>query len=162
MNPLYRIIYTVCLLYLFHAVHAQEIPVNEYGLKVIDDVALYLETVERDSAKRLVDLGEFIPSIVLDIKYATEDNFTGKQLYPYPGAFLRYPAAVALRNVQEELKESGIGLKVWDAYRPYAATKLMWEYVRDPLPSEWWHFDHEEWREFELMDLSFDYLKTVD
>jgi hypothetical protein len=106
MNPLYRILYTVCLLYLFNAVHAQEIPVNEYGLEVIDEIALYLATVEHDSAKRLVDLGEFIPSIVQDIKYATEDNFTGRQLYPYPGAFLRYPAAVALRNVQEELKES--------------------------------------------------------
>jgi zinc D-Ala-D-Ala dipeptidase len=235
MNLTYRIIYTFCLLYLFQAVHAQEIAVNEFGLEVIDEVALYLETVEHDSAKRLVDLGEFIPSIVQDIKYATEDNFTGRQLYPYPGVFLRYPAAVALRNVQEELKESGIGLKVWDAYRPYGATKLMWEYVRDPryvadprsgsrhnrgcavdvtlidlitgrelsmptayddfsqkahlefedfsdeilnnraylidvmrrhgfdpLPSEWWHFDYEEWREFELMDLSFDDLKTID
>jgi len=124
--------YCISLLLLFSIVEAQVIPENEYGLEVIETIDLYLETVEQDSSKLLVDLEEFIPSVVLDVKYATTDNFTEKQLYPYPKAFLRYPAAIALRKVQDELNESGLGLKVWDAYRPYTTTVLMWDYVRDP------------------------------
>ncbi len=227
--------YITCLLVIIFTIEAQEIPKNEYGLAVIDNIALYLETVEQDSVNRLIDLEKFIPSIVFDVKYATTDNFTGKQLYPYPKAYLRYPAAVALRNVQKELNQAGLGLKVWDAYRPYAITVLMWDYVQDPryvadprngsrhnrgcavdvtlidletgkelpmpteyddftekahldfddlpddvlanrallievmqrhgfdpLPSEWWHFDYTDWRSFDLMDVSFDDLKTVD
>ncbi len=124
--------YTICFLVIIFNIKAQEIQKNEYGLAVINNVDLYLETVEPDSVNRLLDIDHFIPSIVLDIKYATTDNFTEKQLYPYPKAYLRYPAAVALRNVQKELNEAGLGLKVWDAYRPYAITVLMWDYVQDP------------------------------
>jgi zinc D-Ala-D-Ala dipeptidase len=111
---------------------SQEIPENKYGLKVIDTFELYEETVEIDENKRLVNLEEFIPGIVLDIRYATNDNFTGSVLYDTSAAFLRYPAAWALRKIQERLSMHNLGLKIWDAYRPYSVTEHLWEYVQDP------------------------------
>jgi zinc D-Ala-D-Ala dipeptidase len=125
ISPLVIVI-SVCL-----NVFTQDIPENKYGLRVIDSYDLYCETVEADSNKLLVRLDKFIPGIVLDIKYATTDNFTGKQLYEYPAAYLRYPAAWALRKIQERLSAHNLGLKVWDAYRPYSITERMWDYVLD-------------------------------
>lgn len=111
---------------------SQTIPDNKHGLKVINSIDLYELTVSSDSNNLIVDLEEYILSIVLDIKYATEDNFTGKILYPYPKAFLRLPAAKALKKAQEEFKQLGYGIKVFDAYRPYDVTEMMWEFVKDP------------------------------
>jgi zinc D-Ala-D-Ala dipeptidase len=110
---------------------AQVIPENKYGLQVINTYELYAETVGIDENKRLVNLEEFIPGIVLDIRYATKDNFTGSELYDTSAAFLRYPAAWALRKIQERLSMHNLGLKIWDAYRPYSVTEHLWEYVRD-------------------------------
>jgi D-alanyl-D-alanine dipeptidase len=59
-----------------------QVPENEYGLEVIDDKDLYLQTVEEDPSKELVDLEEEISGIRLDVRYATEDNFMEEQLYP--------------------------------------------------------------------------------
>ena len=52
-----------------------EIPENEYGLEVIDDKDLYLQTVAEDPSKELVNLEEEISGVRLDVRYATEDNF---------------------------------------------------------------------------------------
>jgi hypothetical protein len=68
-----------------------EIPENEYGLEVIDDKDLYLQPVAEDASKELVDLEEEVSGIRLDIRYATEDNFMGEQLYPVAKAVLRKP-----------------------------------------------------------------------
>ncbi|MBA4251790.1 MAG: D-alanyl-D-alanine dipeptidase [Chlorobiaceae bacterium] len=109
----------------------QEIPVNEFGLKVVESIETYQKLVELDSNKILVDLEKFIPGIILDIKYATTNNFTGTRLYSKPKAYLRLPAAKALKKIQKELKEKGLEVKIFDAYRPYSVTKLMWEFVKD-------------------------------
>ena len=108
------------------------IPENEYGLEVVDDKDLYLQTVEEDPSKELVDLEEEISGIRLDVRYATEDNFTGEQLYPVAKAVLRKPAAEFLTEAQEDLGERGLELKVFDAYRPYEVTERMWEPIQDP------------------------------
>lgn len=135
-----RIIFlpVVLLFVLLPTLFAQDIPVNEYGLQVVDSPELYQELVRQDSTRRLVDLEKFIPRIHLDIRYATNDNFMGKQLYTVPGAYLRLPAATALKSVQADLKSLNLGLKVYDGYRPYRVTVMMWEpyqdsrYVADP------------------------------
>jgi zinc D-Ala-D-Ala dipeptidase len=100
-----------------------EIPENEYGLEVIDDKDLYLQTVEEDPSKELVDLEEEISDIRLDVRYATEYNFMEEQLYPVAKAVLRKPAAESLSEVQEDLKERGLELEVFDGYRPYEVTE---------------------------------------
>ena len=111
---------------------AQKIIPNKYGLNVIDKVADYWQTVAKDSTKQLVSLSKAVPNIKLDLRYSTKNNFTHKKIYTHAGAtYMRLPAANALAKVQKELNEKGLGLKIWDAYRPYSATELMWELVKD-------------------------------
>lgn len=110
----------------------RSIPINEYGLQVIETPSQYRRTVAEDPANRLVDLGEEIPELQLDIRYATENNFMHRRLYPVAAAWLRAPAADALRAIEEELRARGLGLKVFDAYRPYRVTRMMWEPYKDP------------------------------
>ena len=75
----------------------------------------------------LMEVRPLDTTIVVDLRYATANNFTGA---PLPGyfanrAFLRREAAAALARVQRDLRSSGLGLKVFDAYRPVRATLAM-------------------------------------
>jgi D-alanyl-D-alanine dipeptidase len=79
----------------------------------------------------LVDLATIDPSIRIDARYRDSGNFTGAPLPGY-GAnrlFLRREAAAALGRVQERLRARGLGLLVWDAYRPVRATEAMVEWA---------------------------------
>lgn len=96
-------------------------------LHVVSDADAYRAEVAADSSRKMVDLAKEVPGLVLDMRYATKDNFMGRRLYDAPRAFLRVPAAEALRRVQDDLRARGMGLKVWDAYRPYAVTVRMWK-----------------------------------
>lgn len=69
--------------------------------------------------------------IILDIRYATTNNFTGRPVYPTAKAFLRRATAEKLAIVQSELERHNLGLKVYDAYRPLAVQKLFWAIVPD-------------------------------
>ena len=102
---------------------------NPHGLTVLDRAG-YLRSAEADPEKQLIDLGEV--GIPLDIRYATPDNFMKKTLYPVAEAYLRAPAARALMDVRTELEARGLGIKVFDAYRPYRVTVAMWEPIRNP------------------------------
>jgi D-alanyl-D-alanine dipeptidase len=91
-----------------------------------------------DRGAELVDLQRTIPGVVLDIRYATTNNFTGQLLYPSSKCFLRRATAEKLARVQDELKPMGLGLKVYDGYRPLSVQRKMWQvyphagYVADP------------------------------
>lgn len=126
--------FTIAVLLIFAniSVTAQEVPENQYGLKVVNEIELYKELVDADSSKKLVDLEKHIPEVDIDIRYATENNFMNTQLYNSPKAYLRLPAANALQEVQKWLNEQGLGLKILDAYRPYSVTLKIWEAVKDP------------------------------
>lgn len=80
----------------------------------------------------LVDLRALDPPPALDIRYATGDNFTGAPLpgYEEGRALLRPEAAAALQKVAERLRREGLGLKVWDAYRPRRASEAMVGWAR--------------------------------
>lgn len=108
------------------------IPKNEYGLEVVSTAELYRETVRRDPRKEMVELVSIIPGLRIDVRYATADNFMKKVLYPEARVFLRRPAGMALRDAQNDLRAKGLGLKVFDGYRPYSVTKAMWEPIQDP------------------------------
>lgn len=90
---------------------------------------------------RLVELITLDPTIKLDIRYATDNNFVGRKVYPEARAFLQKPAAEALLKVHRELKKQGLGLVIFDGYRPWSITKLFWEvtpedkrkFVADPV-----------------------------
>jgi D-alanyl-D-alanine dipeptidase len=211
---------------------AQESTRYEINLNIVRSREAYQELIQINTDNQLVNLESEIPNIVLDIRYATVDNFTGQKIYTEPKAFARRPVAVALKRVQNILAEKGIGLIVYDAYRPYAATIRFYEVFKDTtfvaspysgsrhnrgaavdislmdiktgkelemptdydsfsdsaapdfpdLPenvklnrdllikvmhdngftvyhSEWWHFDYQNWKDCELLDLSFDMLE---
>src|SRR4029079_17742695 len=70
--------------------------------------------------------------VALDLRYATTNNFMHTPLYPVAKAYLRAPVAAALADVERELAPQGLGLKVWDAYRPYRVTVTMWEPIKNP------------------------------
>ena len=80
----------------------------------------------------LVELVRVIPDLVLDIRYATPNNFTGKAVYPSARCFLAKEPALALRDVQAELKTLGYGLKVFDGYRPLSVQRKFWAILPDP------------------------------
>lgn len=79
----------------------------------------------------LVDIQTVIPSIQVELRYATTNNFTKEVLYPFHHCYLIREAAMRLAEVQEELKASGLGLKVWDGYRPMSVQKKLWDLVQD-------------------------------
>lgn len=81
---------------------------------------------------RLIKLSQLIPTIRLDIRYATTNNFTGKQVYPVAGCYLEEAAAQALAAAQADFLKLGYGLLVFDAYRPRAVQKIFWDILPDP------------------------------
>ena len=80
----------------------------------------------------MLSINKSIPGIIVDLKYCGTDNFMKQKLYPYSNdTYLRKQAVLSLAAVQKKLNEKGLGLKIWDAYRPYAVTEKMWEPVKD-------------------------------
>ena len=179
----------------------------------------------------LVELTKLDRTIKLDIRYATADNFVGRAVYPEARAFLQSVAAEGVVRVHRGLAKYGLGIVVYDAYRPWSISKLFWEvvpreqrmFVADPAkgskhnrgcavdlsifeldsekavpmpsgydefteraspnyaggteeerrnrdllrslmedagfivnPKEWWHFDHDDWENYPLYDMTFD------
>ncbi len=215
---------------------AQSNVVNKYGLFVVNNVRSFENSIAGDANKRMVNILNCLPAIILDLRYATSKNFMKQKLYPpIHTTYLRCAAANALKKVAEELKKENLTLKIFDAYRPYSITEKMWEavqddrYAADPskgsghnrgiavdltlvnsdtkkelpmgtgfdnfsdtahsdfkqLPSsvlhnrnilksimekygfisldtEWWHFSLSDPSKFELLNLSFDELKTIE
>lgn len=104
-------------------VRAQSDSIAKYfGLEVVFSVTTYWDQVAQNPDLKLVDLEKEIPSLVLDVRYATSNNFVGVPIYNESKAFVRKPVAEALHNVQTELAKEGLGLVIYDAYRPYSAT----------------------------------------
>ena len=77
----------------------------------------------------MIELTELSKTIKLDIRYATANNFVGRPVYAEARAFLQRPAAEALVRVHEKLRERGLGLVIFDGYRPWTITKLFWDVV---------------------------------
>lgn len=103
---------------------------NKYGLKATTFVE-YKQSLATSPEKELVDLGKFVPGLILDIRYATTNNFTGEKIYKLARAYARKPVAIALKEAQDEFNKAGVGIKIFDAYRPYKATVKFYEVYRD-------------------------------
>ncbi|SEO15765.1 M15 family metallopeptidase [Mucilaginibacter sp. OK283] len=191
-------------------------------------IAGYKAQVRSDSNKRLVEITKYVPAIKLDIRYATTNNFMHRVMYRQAKAYARLPVVKALKDIQADLKTRGLGLKIFDAYRPYSVTVAFYEttpdtnFVANPkfgskhnrgcaidltlidlktgkeldmptgfdsfskkasanyagstpqqmanrellktimhahgftiLPTEWWHYDFDGWRNYQLADIPF-------
>ncbi len=102
----------------------------KYGLTPVT-LQQYQQLVKNDPEKELVNVATVISGIVLDIRYATANNFTGEIIYNLSRAYARKPVAEALKKAQEEFSKHGVGIKIFDAYRPYSATVKFYEVYRD-------------------------------
>jgi zinc D-Ala-D-Ala dipeptidase len=182
----------------------------------------------------LVELTTIDPTIKLDIRYATTNDFLGTPLYTQARAFLQRPAAEALVRAHRELKAQGYGLIIHDGYRPWYVTKIFWDatpndkkiFVANPAegsrhnrgcavdlslydlqtgkevkmpsgydemterayadytggtaeerarrailkqamekqgfvvnPTEWWHFDYKDWKQYAIGNIPFDQIR---
>jgi zinc D-Ala-D-Ala dipeptidase len=179
----------------------------------------------------LVELVKLDPTIKLDVRYATANNFLGTPVYTQARAFLQRPAAEALVRAAHELEAHGYGVIIFDGYRPWYVTKIFWDatpadkkiFVADPAagskhnrgcavdlslydlatgrevkmpsgydemterayanyaggtaeerahrallrqamvkqgfevnPTEWWHFDYKDWKQYPILNLKFE------
>ncbi|RYD74925.1 MAG: peptidase M15 [Sphingobacteriales bacterium] len=123
----------ILFLLTYFPVVAQPEKANKYGLQIVETRKDLKKIVAKDSTMEMLDIKKLIPSIQLDLKYCGTDNFMKQRLYPagLTSTYLRKPAAMALQKVQQALNAKGMGLKIWDAYRPYSVTEKMWEPVKD-------------------------------
>jgi zinc D-Ala-D-Ala dipeptidase len=85
----------------------------------------------QEAIANLVNLSTINPRIQLDIRYATSNNFLGFPVYDRAACYLHKEVAEALNEVQIELESLGLGLKVFDGYRPLHVQQLMWDTIQD-------------------------------
>lgn len=98
--------------------------------------ALAASPPEEEGDFRPADLAELVAldsTILLDIRYATTNNFMGEIFYSEPRAFLQRPAAEALVRAHHWLGEQGYGLLIHDGYRPWYVTKMFWDATPEEL-----------------------------
>lgn len=84
---------------------------------------------EDDAFVRIID---YIPTVRQALAYATANNFTGNRIYDFTDAYLRYGTVKKLKNAADILAAQGIGLIVWDGFRPVEAQARLWEVCPDP------------------------------
>lgn len=87
--------------------------------------------VQAPAVRELVDLNKLDAGFRFDLRYATPDNFAKVTLYPVARAYLHRSVADALVKAQQELAAQGLGLKIFDAYRPLSVQQRMWDLIHD-------------------------------
>ena len=230
-------LYLCGLLLLLQPVFAQQVSFHITPLRPVEELraeALKQQPPHEDGAFRKPDLVELVtldPTIKLDVRYATTNNFLGTPVYTQGRAFLQRPAAEALVRANHELMALGYGLIIHDGYRPWYVTRIFWDatpddkkiFVANPqegskhnrgcavdlslydlktgaevempsgydemserayadypggtneerarravlrqamekqgfrvIPTEWWHFDYEDWKQYPILNVKFE------
>lgn len=108
-------------------------PHKKVSPSLINDRDSFYSMVKHDTLQTMVELKSIIPGVLYELRYADKKNFTGKRLYPKNThtTYLRLKPAYALAKVAEYLQQKGLGIKIWDAYRPYRTTVRFWELIHD-------------------------------
>jgi D-alanyl-D-alanine dipeptidase len=126
-----------CLFFMLQVGFTQQVSFHITPLRPVEELraeALKAQPPVEEGVFRKPDLVELVkldPTIKLDIRYATTNNFLGTPVYTQARAFLQRPAAEALLRVHRELKSHGYGLIIHDGYRPWYVTKIFWDAVPD-------------------------------
>ena len=108
---------------------AQSMPKNSFPQK--DTISIFPFKDEPDSA--FVSLQAYPLGYKLDIRYATTNNFTNTQLYECADCLLRKEVSAALAKIALELKKKGLGIVLFDCYRPLSVQQKMWAIVPNPV-----------------------------
>lgn len=100
---------------------APEVIIDTFQLTPIDyDTSQWTELIQLDT------------SIVLDIRYATNNNFVKEKMYECGRCFLRPAAAKAVIGLHQKLKEKGLKIKLYDCFRPRPIQWKLWKKIPDP------------------------------
>ena len=91
-----------------------------------------VQTLPEPADADFVRVLDYIPTAYQELRYATEDNFTGQVIYDFRDTYLRYGTVKKLMAVSADLEEMGMHLKIWDGFRPVAAQFRLWEVYPDP------------------------------
>lgn len=78
-----------------------------------------------------VNVLDYIPNCMIDLRYATNDNFTGCVIYNFTEAYLRYGTILKLMQAEEQFEALGYKIKIWDAFRPFEAQIALWNVYPD-------------------------------
>ena len=124
------------LLFLFACLSNIELrsqPIESNSLKIITNVERVRESSLTNPSLEMVELKSLVPEIRYELAYAQKTNFTHQRLYSkkLKTTYLRKDVALALKLVAEELSKNGLGILVWDAYRPYSVTQKFWTLIHD-------------------------------
>ena len=79
----------------------------------------------------MVNVQSVVPNIRVELKYATQDNFTGHSVYSFQECFLLRCVSLKLLEVQQELEKRGLGLTIWDGFRPLSVQWIFWNLIPD-------------------------------
>ena len=104
--------------------------IKHFKLILLTTVTLLIMQTIAEAKTKAHELTEIIkldPTIKLDIRYATKNNFLGRPVYKEAKAYLQKPVAEALVRVNKDLKKDGYGLLIFDGYRPWSVTKFFWD-----------------------------------
>ena len=110
----------------------------ETGSVAIPEPQIDWDALPERSDDEFVDVLDYIPDLVVDLKYATVNNIAGKVIYKTNEVYLRYGTVKKLMEVQKELRAQGYLLKIWDGFRHPNAHKELWyaypdaNYISDP------------------------------
>lgn len=135
---LFLISFLLIALCLSDKTRAQKYEKNKYNLEIIDNINDYCAEINNNKQAELVLLTRYVPHLKTDFVYATKHNFTHTALYKNPQPYALRPLAEALRKAAAALEAKGIGIILYDAYRPYSVTEKMWaiepdaRYAADP------------------------------
>lgn len=79
----------------------------------------------------LVNVEDVTDEFIIEMRYATEDNFVGKKVYPSPACIMQKGTLEKLMKSNKEFLEMGLRIKIWDAYRPISVQKIFFDLVPD-------------------------------
>ena len=99
---------------------------------VTEQETLPTEALPPESEDTFVRVLDYLPTAVQELRYATEDNFTGTIIYPFEDAYLRWGTVKKLKLVAQDLAELDLYIKIWDGFRPVSAQFILWEVCPDP------------------------------
>lgn len=117
---------------------AANLVVEAGTVEAIPDPGIDLAAMPYYDDEDFVNVLDYIPDLVVDLKYASIDNFTGQVIYNSTEVYLRYGTVLKLMKVQAELRKQGMLLKLWDGFRSVNAHQRLWnaypdaDYVADP------------------------------
>jgi D-alanyl-D-alanine dipeptidase len=131
IKTLMKFNFLILFLSLYLSAKAQDKTVAPKKLVVVSAYNQYLASVKSNPNNQLIEIKKAIPNISLDIRYATKNNFMQQVMYKQARAFARKPVVEALKKIQTELNKKGLGLKIFDGYRPYTITVAFYKKASD-------------------------------